>query len=128
MIIVQAAFKYYRKVHSEYLWLHFLVAVVLVFTSVFWFVLPYFVISYGKYTITVFQQLLSVIALFTIPAFLITLHCWFINFKAALRWKKRNPNEKVWSLVFKFQSITILIVMLFTSVIYSSLFIIDMLR
>ena len=125
---MQAALKYYRKVHSEYLWLHFLVAVVLVFTSVFWFVLPYFVISYGKYTITVFQQLLTVIALFTIPAFLVTLHCWFINFKAALRWKKRNPKENVWSLVFKFQSITILIVMLFTSVIYSSLFIIDMLR
>lgn len=125
---MQAALKYYRKVHSEYLWLHFLVAVVLVFTSVFWFVLPYFVISYGKYTITAFQQLLSIVALYTIPAFFITLHCWFINFKAARRWKRRNPHENVWSWFIKFQSITFLIVVLFTSVIYSSLFIIDMLR
>lgn len=85
---MQAALKHYRQTHSEYLWLHILAAVVLVFTSVFWFVLPYFMIHYGKYTTNVFQQSLLLIALYTIPSIFITLHCWFINFKAALRWKK----------------------------------------
>ncbi|MGN7477294.1 hypothetical protein ACTHOQ_05520 [Solibacillus silvestris] len=123
---MQAALKYYRQVHSEYLWLHFLVAVVLVFTSVFWFVLPYFMINYGNYSTTAFQQLLILIALYTVPSFIVTMHCWFINFKAALRWKKSYPEESVWRWFLKFQSITFLTVVLFSSVIFSSLFIIDM--
>ncbi|AMO85671.1 hypothetical protein MKY07_10145 [Solibacillus sp. FSL W7-1472] len=125
---MQAALKHYRQTHSEYLWLHILAAVVLVFTSVFWFVLPYFMIHYGKYTTNVFQQSLLLIALYTIPSIFITLHCWFINFKAALRWKKSYPKECVWRWSLRFQFITISIVVLFTSVIYSSLFIIDMIR
>ena len=127
-MIVEAALKYYRQVHSEYLWLHLVVAIVLLFTSVFWFVLPYFVISYGKYTTTTFQQVGILMGLYTFPSLIVTLHCWFINFKAALRWKKENPHECVWRWSIKFQTITIFIVILFTSVIYSSLLVIDMIR
>ena len=123
---VQAALKYYRQTHLEYLWLHFLVAVVLIVTSVFWFILPYFMISYGNYTTTIFQQTLIIIGLYTAPSLLITLHCWFINFKAALKWKSNHPEESIWRVCLKFQLITIIIVIGFTTIIYSSLFIIDM--
>ncbi|MER2037238.1 MAG: hypothetical protein ABS944_03765 [Solibacillus sp.] len=125
---VQAALKYFRQTHLEYLWLHFLVAVVLVVTSVFWFVLPYFMISYGQYSITIIGKLLMILALFLLPSMLLTLHCWFINFQAALKWKRIHPQECVWRTLFKFQSRTIIIVIIFTSIIYSILFIIDMIR
>ena len=123
---MQAAFRYFRQTHLEYRWLHFLAAVVLVFTSVFWFVVPYFIISYGKYTTTALQQILILGTLYTAPSFLITLHCWFINFKAAMKWKENHPDESFWHWLLRFQSITIIIVIIFTSIIYSSLFIIDM--
>ena len=125
---MQAALKFLRQAHLDYLWLHFLVAVVLVFTSVFWFVVPYFIISYGKYTPSTLQQILILGTLYTAPSFLITLHCWFINFKAALKWKEMHPDVSIWAWLLRFQSITILIVIAFTSIIYSSLFLIDMIR
>ncbi len=125
---MQRALIYFRQTHLEYLWLHFLVAVVLVFTSVFWFVIPYFIISYGKYTPSTLQQILIIGTLYTAPSFLITLHCWFINFKAALKWKETHPGESIWRWLLRFQFITIVIVITFTSIIYSSLFIIDMIR
>ena len=93
----------------------------------FWFVLPYFIISYGLFD-TLFQQLMFVFGLFLLPSFIITLHCWFINFKAALHWKKNHPNENVVRWLVKFQSLTIAIVMVFTAVITSSLFFIDSIR
>lgn len=123
---MQAALKYLRQTHLEYLWLHFLVAVVLIVTSVFWFVVPYFIISYGNYTITTLQQIFILGTLYSAPSFFITLHCWFINFKAALKWKESHPEESIWRWLLRFQSITIVIVIIFTSIIYSSLFIIDM--
>lgn len=125
---MQAALKYYRQTHLDYLWLHFLVAVVLMVTSVFWFVLPYFIINYGQYTTTIFGQLVLLLSLFVFPSLLITLHCWFINFQAALNWKRNHPHENVWHWFFKFQTITFIIVVAFTTIIYSSLFMIDMIR
>ncbi|HEY4622394.1 hypothetical protein MKX47_11265 [Solibacillus sp. FSL R7-0668] len=125
---MEAAFKYFRQTHQDYLWLHFLVAVVLVFTSVFWFVVPYFIISYGKYTVSTWQQVMLLGALYTAPSLIITLHCWFINFKAAMKWKENHPDESSWRWLLRFQTITILIVIVFTSIIYSSLFVIDMIR
>ncbi|MER2127903.1 hypothetical protein NSQ62_08545 [Solibacillus sp. FSL H8-0523] len=125
---MQTALKYFRQTHLDYLWLHFLVAVVLVFTSVFWFVVPYFIISYGKYSPSTLQKILILGTMYTAPSFLITLHCWFINLKAALKWKEKHPDGSIWTWLLRFQSITIVIVIVFTSIIYSSLFIIDMLR
>lgn len=125
---MQPALRYYRQTHLEYLWLHFLVAVVLIFTSVFWFVLPYFMINYGNYTTTALQQVLILAGLYIAPSFIITLHCWFINFQAAMKWKKNHPNENIWRWLLRFQSISIVIVIVFTTVIYTSLFIIDMIR
>lgn len=125
---MEAAFKYFRKTHQDYLWLHFLVSVVLVFTSVFWFVVPYFIISYGKYSVSTWQQVMLLGALYTAPSLIITLHCWFINFKAAMKWKENHPEESGWRWLMRFQTITILIVIVFTSIIYSSLFVIDMIR
>lgn len=125
---MQAVLKFYRQIHLEYLWLHFLVAVVLAFTSVFWFVLPYFMISYGQYTTTVIEQTFLLMALFVLPSIIITLHCWFINFQAALKLKRDYPHESAVRWVFRFQSMTIVIVVMFTSVIYTLLFIIDTFR
>lgn len=124
---LQAALQYFRKAHLDYLWLHAIVAVVLIVTSVFWFVIPYFIITYGLYN-TIFEQLLFIFVLILMPSLIITLHCWFINFKAALNWKKNHPSESVWRLVFKFQSITIVIVIIFTAVITTGLFVIDTIR
>ncbi|MEG0383788.1 hypothetical protein [Solibacillus cecembensis] len=122
------ALKLFRQTHLEYLWLHFLMAVVLIFTSVFWFVLPYFIISYGNYTPSIWLQSFLLVALFIIPSLLITLHCWFINFQAAQKWKKEHPDENMWRWVFRFQSFTFIIVISFTAIIYSLLFIIDQMR
>lgn len=127
MIVLQTALKYFRQAHLEYLWLHFLVAIVLIVTSVFWFILPYYIISYGLFE-TFLQQFTFVLALFLVPSFFITLHCWFINMKAALKWKENHPNENVMRWVLKFQSITIAIVIIFTAIIMSTLFFIDMVR
>lgn len=125
---MQIALKYFRQTHHEYLWLHFLVAVVLIFTSVFWFIVPYFIISYGKYTISAWQQVMLLCALYTAPSLIITLHCWFINFKAVMKWKESQPEECGWRWLVRFQTITIVIVIAFTSLIYSSLFVIDTIR
>lgn len=125
---MEAALKYFRQTHHEYLWLHFLVAVVLIFTSVFWFVVPYFIISYGKYTISIWQQVMLLCALYTAPSLIITLHCWFINFKAAMKWKENHPEVSFWRWLVRFQSITVIVAVVFTSIIYSGLFIIDLIR
>ena len=121
------AFKYFKKAHLDYLWLHFIVAFVLFVTSVFWFVLPYYIVSYGIFE-TYVEQLPYFIGLFLLPSIIVTLHCWFINFKAAVYWKKNHPNDSVWRWMVKFQSFTIAIVIVFTSVILSGLFFIDTIR
>ncbi|MEG0471036.1 MAG: hypothetical protein RR588_01755 [Solibacillus sp.] len=125
---MRIALKLLRQTHLQYLWLHFLVAVVLLFTSVFWFVLPYFIVSYGTYTPSYWLQTLLLMALFITPSLLITLHCWFINFQAAQKWKKDYPNENTWRWMLRFQTVTFIIVISFTAIIYSLLFIIDQIR
>jgi hypothetical protein len=127
VIPLQAAFQYFRQAHQQYLWLHVIVAIVLMITSVFWFVLPYYIVSYGLFE-TVMEQFVFFIVLFLWPSLLITLHCWFINFQAAVNWKKNHPNESVWRWMIKFQSITIVIVIVFTAFIITGLFFIDAIR
>ncbi|MEK4425648.1 hypothetical protein [Solibacillus sp. FSL K6-1523] len=122
------ALKLFRQTHIEYLWLHFLMALVLIFTSVFWFVLPYFIISYGTYSPSIWLQTFLLLALFILPSLFITVHCWFINFQAAQKWKTEHPHENIWRWFFRFQSFTFIIVITFTAIIYSLLFIIDQMR
>ena len=124
MIPLQAAYKYFRQAHVDYLWLHSIVAVVLIVTSVFWFVLPYYIVSYGLFE-TIVEQLLYSMALLLLPSVLITLHCWFINFKAAVNWRENYPNVSVWHWVVRFQFITIVIVNVYSAVIISGLYFID---
>lgn len=125
---LRMALKLFRQTHLDYLWLHIVVAAMLIFKSAFWFVLPYFIISYGTYTPSVWLQALLLMALFITPSLLITLHCWFINFQAAKKWKREHPDENMWRWLLRFQSVTFMIVISFTAIIYSLLFIIDQIR
>lgn len=125
---MRTAFKYYGQVHREYMWLHGIFTVFLALTSVFWFIVPLFIFSYGYYPPTVPLQLLFVLLLFVFPSIFVTLHCWFISFQAARKWQEKHPHENLWKWLIRFQSMAYFVVIAFTSVIYSLLLIIDYLR
>ncbi|MEK4229372.1 hypothetical protein [Solibacillus sp. FSL H8-0538] len=125
---MRAAFKYYGQIHREYLWLHAIFTTVLAVTSVFWFILPFFIFNYGYYTPIFPLQLFFVLVLFVFPSLFVTLHCWFISFRAAKKWLEQHPHESLWKWFLCFQSMAFFVVIIFTSIIYTLLLIIDYIR
>ncbi len=122
------AFSFYGKVHREYWWLHTIFFVILSITSVFWFIFPFFVVSYGYYEPTVALKIILSLILIVSPSIFVTLHCWFISYHAAKRWEIKYPEENRWLWLMIFQTMAFFVVILFTLIIYSLFFLIDIFR
>lgn len=122
------AFSFYGKVHREYWWLHTIFFVILTITSVFWFIFPFFIISYGYYEPTLLLRIFLAMFLLVSPSICITFHCWFISYDAAKRWEVKYPEENRWMWFIIFQLMAFFVVIMFTTIIYALFFLIDILR
>lgn len=122
---MRTAFRYYGKVHREYLWLHVIYFCVLLVTSVFWFILPLYIFYYGQYAPTMPLQIFLMGVLFMIPSITVTLPSWFISFQAACKWVKQYPGENKWKWFLRFQAMAFCVVYSFTIVIFFMIFFID---
>ncbi|MEO4052609.1 hypothetical protein [Solibacillus sp. CAU 1738] len=125
---MKSAFTFYGKVHREYWWLHAIFFVILTITSVFWFILPFFIVSYGYYEPSLILNIILALFLLVSPSMFITLHCWFISYNAAKRWELQYPQENRWLWLVIFQTMAFLVVILFTFIIFSLFFFIDLIR
>lgn len=125
---MKVAFKYYGQIHRDYLWLHAIFIVILMITSVFWFILPLFIFSYGNYIPSFPVQLVLMMFLFIFPSIIVTLHCWVISFHAAVKWQKQHPGENLWKWLLRFQSMAFGVVIVFSTIIYSAILLIDTIR
>ncbi|MER1987705.1 MAG: hypothetical protein ABS949_03730 [Solibacillus sp.] len=128
MRLMRTAFKYYRQVHREYLWIHVIYLCVLLVTSVFWFILPFYIFYYGQYPPNIPLQLLFMGLLLLIPAAVVTLPSWFISFQAACKWAIKHPGACKWRWLLRFQAMAFSVVVMFTAIILCMMFIIDVLR
>lgn len=125
---MREAFQFYGNMHRRYLWLHVIFSLVLIMTSVFWFVLPLYIVNYGNYQPTFALSVVCGIFLCVFPSLFITLHCWFISFAAAKRWSKRKEGESLLRWMMRFQSMAFMVVIGFTSIIYFLFLVIDIVR
>ncbi len=125
---MREAFYFYGQVHKQYLWLHVVSFFALAVTSVFWFILPLYIVNYGNYEATWLLNISSALFLCTIPSSIITIHCWVISFSAAKKWCERKRHEHFWMWLFRFQAMAFFIATAFLSVILGLFFIIDLIR
>ncbi|WP_332645439.1 hypothetical protein [Lysinibacillus sp. 54212] len=122
---MKEALRFYGEVHKQYWWLHFIVLILLLFTSLFWYVLPFYIVSYGNYDPSFLIRIILLLFLFIFPSVFITFHCWFISFAAAKKWVEQKPEKKKWAWLFIFQTMAYVIVILFTVLIYSMFSVVD---
>ena len=126
--MMKEAFHFYRSVHRQYLWLHVFFSVILLLTSVFWFVLPFYIVNYGDYEPTLLLKIACILFLCVVPSIFITLHCWIISFMAARKWHNRKGEESFFLCVIRFQAMAFFVVIVFTCIIYSLFLVIDLIR
>ncbi|WP_431030290.1 hypothetical protein [Lysinibacillus sp. LZ02] len=126
--MMREAFHFYKDVHRQYLWLHVIYAMFLIMTSMFWFVLPFYIVNYGDYEPTLPLKFVCIIFLCIFPSIIVTFHCWFISFTAAKRWRDRRTEESVIGWLIRFQAMAFSIVVVYICIIYSLFLIIDFLR
>lgn len=115
---MREAFRFFGDVHKQYLWLHIIVVLLLLFTSLFWFILPFYIVIYGNYEPSFILRILLLFFLCIFPSIFITIHCWFISYAAAKKWVEQKPGQKKWAWLFIFQSMAFIIVIIFTISIY----------
>lgn len=125
---MRTAFKYYGRVQREYMWLHVIYFCVLLVTSVFWFILPFYIFYYGQYPPNLFFQLSFMGLLFFVPPAVVTLPSWFISFRAACKWSKQYPDACKWRWWLRFQAMAFVVAAGFTVTILCMIFLIDVLR
>lgn len=125
---MKEAFQFYGDIHRRYLWLHVIFSLVLIMTSVFWFVLPLYIVNYGNYQPSFALSVACGIFLCVFPSIFITLHCWFISFAAAKSWSRREAGESLLRWMMRFQAMAFMVVIGFTSVIYFLFLVIDIVR
>ena len=125
---MKEAFHFYRSIHRQYWWLHVLFSLVLLLTSVFWFVLPFYIIYYGDYEPTFLLKLVCIAVLCMFPSVFLTLHCWFISFIAAKKWCEYKSEESFIRWLIRFQAMAFVVVLVFTAVIYVLFLFIDIIR
>ena len=123
--MMKEAFHFYRSIHRQYLWLHVLFLILLLLTSVFWFVLPFYIVNYGDYEPTLLLKVVCILFLVVFPSVFITLHCWFISFIAAKKWREQKGEERFVLLLIRFQAMAFFVVLVFTCIIYSLFLLID---
>lgn len=125
---MRTAFKYYGQVHREYLWIHVIYFCVLLVTSAFWFILPFYIFYYGQYTPNFILQLLLMAVLLLVPVAVVTLPSWFISFRAACKWATKHPGQCKWRWLLRFQGMAMFVVVSFTTIILCMMFAIDFVR
>ena len=123
--MMKEAFHFYRSIHRKYLWLHVFFLIFLLLTSVFWFVLPFYIVNYGDYEPTLLLKVLCILFLCIFPSVFITIHCWFISFIAAKKWREQKVGESFIVWLIRFQAMAFLVVLVFTVIIYALFLIID---
>ena len=125
---MKEAFHFYRSIHRQYWWLHVFFSLVLLLTSVFWFVLPFYIVNYGDYEPTLLLKLVCIAFLCIFPSAFVTLHCWWISFIAAKKWREHKGEERFGLWLIRFQAMAFFVVLIFTAVIYVLFFLIDIIR
>lgn len=123
---MKEAVTFYGNIHKKFLWLHCIFVFLLVITSLYWFIVPYFIVQYGNFHANLFVQILLAIFLCISPTIFTTLHCWFISIYAAKKWTKVGDSIAKWTIVF--QSFAMTISIIFTVVILSLFVLIDFVR
>ena len=126
--MMKEAFHFYRSIHRQYWWLHVLFSVVLLLTSVFWFVLPFYIVNYGDYEPTLLLKLVCIAFLCIFPSVFVTLHCWLISFIAAKKWREYKDGESFVLSLIRFQAMAFFVVLVSTAVIYVLFLLIDVIR
>ena len=128
--IMKEAIRFYGGVHRDFWWLNFTVIVLLIITSVYWFVVPFYIVNYGAFEPNVWMRLLLALFICVAPAIVVTLHCWIISFVAARKWMSKTKivgkSMLRWWLIF--QSFTLSIAIGFTAIILCLFFIVDFFR
>lgn len=123
---MREAMTFYGNIHKKFLWLHSIFVILLLVTSLYWFIVPYFIVQYGNFQANLFGQILLAVFICISPSLFTTLHCWVISFYAAKKWAKVGDSVTKWLLVF--QSFAMTISILFTVVILSMFVLIDFVR
>ena len=125
---MKEAFHFYRDIHRQYWWLHVLFSILLLLTSVFWFVLPFYIVNYGDYEPTLLLKMVCILFLCIVPSIFITLHCWFISFIAAKKWLEQKGGQSLVLSLIRFQAMAFFVVLIFTVIIYTLFLFIDVIR
>lgn len=127
---MREAIQFYRDVHRDFLWLHFAFIIILLYTSVYWFITPIYIVQYGAFEPTIMLKILLAITICVLPALVVTLHCWLISFIAAKKWivntKIMSQSVLRWWLIF--QTVSIFVVVGFTTIILALFLVVDVLR
>ena len=123
---MREAITFYGNIHKKFLWLHCIFVMLLVVTSLYWFIVPYFIVQYGNFHANFAMQIVLAIIICISPSIFTTLHCWFISFYAAKKWTKVGDSMMKWLIVF--QAFAVSISIMFTVVILSLFVIIDFVR
>lgn len=127
---MREAIRFYGGVHRDFWWLNFSVVVILILTSVYWFVIPFYIVQYGAFEPSFLMKMGLALFICVAPAIILTLHCWVISFVAARKWiantKLVGKSMLRWWLIF--QSITLTIAICFTAIILVLFFVVDFFR
>lgn len=124
---MKEALRFCGDVHKQYYWFHITAAMLLLLTSLFWYVIPLYIISYGDFASSFLLRIFLLFLLNLYPSFFMTIHCWFISFGAAKKWVEQQPEKNKWIWLLIFQSIAYMMVILFTVFINSLFSVIDFL-
>lgn len=127
---MREAIRFYRGVHRDFWWLNFSMLVLLLVTSVYWFIMPFYIVQYGEFEPTLLMKLGLAIFICIVPAVVVTLHCWIISFIAARKWsaKTKLVGKSVLRWWLLFQSIALTVAISFFATILVLFFIIDFFR
>lgn len=127
---MREAIRFYGGVHREFWWLNFSVVILLILTSMYWFVVPFYIVHYGAFEPGIMMKAGLAMFICVAPAIVVTLHCWVISFVAARKWMAKTKlvgkSMLRWWLIF--QSFTLSIAICFTAVILLMFFIVDFFR
>lgn len=127
---MREAIRFYGGVHRDFWWLNFSVVVILMLTSVYWFVVPFYIVQYGAFEPSLLMKMGLALFICVAPAIIVTLHCWVISFVAARKWigntKLVGRSMLRWWLIF--QSVTLTIAVSFTAIILVLFFVVDFFR
>ena len=117
---------FYGSIQRQFIWLHSIFVILLLLTSLYWFIVPYFIVQYGNFDPNIFVSIILALIICISPTLFTTLHCWFISLYAARKWAKVGGSVAKWVIIF--QSFAMSISIIFTVIIFSLFVLIDFVR